>query len=278
MNTLEFQHVEKSFNRKKILDDVCLKLENGVYGLLGENGAGKTSLFRCITNYYKYQGKILLNGEKMKGKRLREIGYLPQSFVGFPELTVEEMLDYFAVLKKIGKKERREQVEHCLISTHLNDIRHKKIKTLSGGMVRRLGVAQAILGDPGILILDEPASGLDPEERNRLNKVLIELAGDRIVMMSTHIVEDVEACCDHLLVMQDGRIVFQGIPTDIREYAAGRILEIPQDQLSSEEGSSIIKVYYREDRKMVRVMTEEPVEEAVEPTVEDGYLCLCQKK
>lgn len=278
MNTLEFQHVEKSFNRKKILDDVCLKLENGVYGLLGENGAGKTSLFRCITNYYKYQGKILLNGEKMKGKRLREIGYLPQSFVGFPELTVEEMLDYFAVLKKIGKKERREQVEHCLISTHLNDIRHKKIKTLSGGMVRRLGVAQAILGDPGILILDEPASGLDPEERNRLNKVLIELAGDRIVLMSTHIVEDVEACCDHLLVMQDGRIVFQGIPTDIREYAAGRILEIPQDQLSSEEGSSIIKVYYREDRKMVRVMTEEPVEEAVEPTVEDGYLCLCQKK
>lgn len=278
MNTLEFQHVEKSFNRKKILDDVCLKLENGVYGLLGENGAGKTSLFRCITNYYKYQGKILLNGEKMKGKRLREIGYLPQSFVGFPELTVEEMLDYFAVLKKIDKKERREQVEHCLISTHLNDIRHKKIKTLSGGMVRRLGVAQAILGDPGILILDEPASGLDPEERNRLNKVLIELAGDRIVLMSTHIVEDVEACCDHLLVMQDGRIVFQGIPTDIREYAAGRILEIPQDQLSSEEGSSIIKVYYREDRKMVRVMTEEPVEEAVEPTVEDGYLCLCQKK
>lgn len=278
MNTLEFQHVEKSFNRKKILDDVCLKLENGVYGLLGENGAGKTSLFRCITNYYKYQGQILLNGEKMKGKRLREIGYLPQSFVGFPELTVEEMLDYFAVLKKIGKKERREQVEHCMTSTHLNAIRHKKIKTLSGGMVRRLGVAQAILGDPGILILDEPASGLDPEERNRLNKVLIELAGDRIVLMSTHIVEDVEACCDHLLVMQDGRIVFQGIPTDIREYAAGRILEIPQDQLSSEEGSSIIKVYYREDRKMVRVMTEEPVEEAVEPTVEDGYLCLCQKK
>ena len=157
-NSLQLKEVRKSFRRKEILHGISCDLENGVYGLLGTNGAGKTTLMRCMTGYYQYKGDIILNESNVRKMGLRKIGYLPQKFVGYPELSVYQMLEYFCNIKKLPRREWKDQIDQSLTYTNLEDKRDAKIRTLSGGMVRRVGIAQAILGDPQVILLDEPTS------------------------------------------------------------------------------------------------------------------------
>lgn len=277
-NELILNKIEKSFGKKQILKDINATLDSGIYGLLGSNGAGKTTLIRCIANYYKYSGTITVNGKSVRKQSVKEIGYLPQKFCGYPELTVEQMLDFFCNIKKIPKKERQQQIDNSLRATNLEEKRNSRIKTLSGGMMRRLGIAQAILGEPGVILLDEPTSGLDPEERNRFKQVIDNISGDRIVILSTHIVEDIEACCDKTIVLDQGQIIYHGSTTGLRQYAEGRILELNEAELVSYDDIEIEKTYLRDEEKVYRVIAGKQLENTVAPTIEDGYLCLLKKK
>ncbi len=196
------RNVNKVFRKRYAVRNVTCEINPGCYGLLGPNGAGKTTLLRCILGLYSVtDGEIMLDKDE-------KIGYLPQRFGLFRELKVRDMMDYFAVAKGIAKKERKAEIEKVLKLVNLLERADDKVGNLSGGMQRRLGIAQAILGDPGIIFLDEPTTGLDPEERARFKEVIRELAQTgKIIIISTHIVEDVESVCDRVLIMKEGRLL-----------------------------------------------------------------------
>ncbi len=276
-NLLQLKQLKKSFRHKEILHGIDAVLENGVYGLLGANGAGKTTLMRCITGYYQYKGEIILNEKDVRKTGLWNIGYLPQKFVGYPELKVYQMLEYFCNIKKLPEKQWKDEIERSLLYTNLEEKKNNKIKTLSGGMLRRVGIAQAIIGDPKVILLDEPTSGLDPEERNRFKDVIDNISEGRIVLLSTHIVEDVEACCDKTIVMAGGRVLYNGDTLELCRYADGRILEFDDEEMKQGPAGDIEKTYIKKGKKKHRVIMHEEVSDALEPTVEDGYLCLLKK-
>lgn len=276
-NLLQLKQLKKAFRRKEILHGIDAVLENGVYGLLGANGAGKTTLMRCITGYYQYKGEIILNEKDVRKTGLWNIGYLPQKFVGYPELKVYQMLEYFCNIKKLPEKQWKDEIERSLLYTNLEEKKNNKIKTLSGGMLRRVGIAQAIIGDPKVILLDEPTSGLDPEERNRFKDVIDNISEGRIVLLSTHIVEDVEACCDKTIVMAGGRVLYNGDTLELCRYGDGRILEFDDEEMKQGPAGDIEKTYIKKGKKKHRVIMHEEVSDALEPTVEDGYLCLLKK-
>ena len=276
-NLLQLKKLKKAFRHKEILHGIDAVLENGVYGLLGANGAGKTTLMRCITGYYQYKGEIILNEKDVRKTGLWNIGYLPQKFVGYPELKVYQMLEYFCNIKKLPEKQWKDEIERSLLYTNLEEKKNNKIKTLSGGMLRRVGIAQAIIGDPKVILLDEPTSGLDPEERNRFKDVIDNISDGRIVLLSTHIVEDVEACCDKTIVMAGGRVLYNGDTLELCRYADGRILEFDDEEMKQGPAGDIEKTYIKKGKKKHRVIMHEEVSDALEPTVEDGYLCLLKK-
>lgn len=276
-NLLQLKKLKKAFRHKEILHGIDAVLENGVYGLLGANGAGKTTLMRCITGYYQYKGEIILNEKDVQKTGLWNIGYLPQKFVGYPELKVYQMLEYFCNIKKLPEKQWKDEIERSLLYTNLEEKKNNKIKTLSGGMLRRVGIAQAIIGDPKVILLDEPTSGLDPEERNRFKDVIDNISEGRIVLLSTHIVEDVEACCDKTIVMAGGRVLYNGDTLELCRYGDGRILEFDDEEMKQGPAGEIEKTYIKKGKKKHRVIMHEEVSDALEPTVEDGYLCLLKK-
>lgn len=276
-NLLQLKKLKKAFRHKEILHGIDAVLENGVYGLLGANGAGKTTLMRCITGYYQYKGEIILNEKDVQKTGLWNIGYLPQKFVGYPELKVYQMLEYFCNIKKLPEKQWKDEIERSLLYTNLEEKKNNKIKTLSGGMLRRVGIAQAIIGDPKVILLDEPTSGLDPEERNRFKDVIDNISEGRIVLLSTHIVEDVEACCDKTIVMAGGRVLYNGDTLELCRYGDGRILEFDDEEMKQGPAGDIEKTYIKKGKKKHRVIMHEEVSDALEPTVEDGYLCLLKK-
>lgn len=210
---LTVSHVYKKFGSREVLSDVCLKLEEGCYGLLGPNGAGKTTLLRTILNWYPIKrGTIQLDGAG-------EIGYLPQQFGAFRELTVWDTLLYFAELKKIPKDGQQREIERVLALVNLSEQRKERMSHLSGGMRRRVGIAQTILGNPGILFFDEPTAGLDPEERMRFKNLIQQIMEGKIVVISTHIVEDVESLCNRVIIMNQGRIL-EDMTTEEAEHLA----------------------------------------------------------
>lgn len=198
---LTIDHVYKKFGKREVLSDVCLQLEPGCYGLLGPNGAGKTTLLRMILNLYPVKKGAIHFGSAAA------IGYLPQKFGAFRELKVSDILYYFAELKKLPKEKREDEIDRVLRLVNLSDRKQDRMSSLSGGMLRRVGIAQAILGDPDILIFDEPTAGLDPEERVRFKKLIRQIAGEKIILISTHIVEDVESLCSRVIIMNRGRIL-----------------------------------------------------------------------
>ena len=205
---LELKGVSKKFRKKQVLNNIDFKFEKGIYGILGPNGAGKTTLIRCITQLYNLDaGNILYNDKSIaENKNFNDnIGYLPQKFGLFKELTVFEMLSAMAALKNISKDAVEQEVKRCITLVNLDEKINAKVKTLSGGMIRRMGIAQAILGNPEIIIFDEPTSGLDPEERLRFKNIVSKLKGEHIIIISTHIVEDVEALCDFVVIMNSGQ-------------------------------------------------------------------------
>ncbi len=186
-------------------------------------------------------------------------------------------MEYFCNLKKISKKERKAAIEICLKKVNLYDKKDEKNRKLSGGMIRRVGIAQAILGEPDIILFDEPTAGLDPEERMRFKNIINNITGNSIVLISTHIVEDVEACCESVLIASDGRIKKQGTVEQIQECAKNRIIEIPEEKIEDDNILFVEKSYIKEGKKMYRVITKNIDENGVEPTVEDGYLCLLKE-
>lgn len=228
MDTLKISNLSKSYGSVQALDNASFDINKGMYGLLGPNGAGKTTLMRTLTTLMPIEkgsisyGDILWDNEN---KIRKLIGYLPQHFSMYSNITVEEALKYIATLKNVKDSEIDSQIQFALEKTNLLDEKNKKIKELSGGMVRRLGIAQAIIGDPKILIVDEPTTGLDPERRIAFRNLLNRLGRDRIIIISTHIVEDIEATCDQVCVLNKGKVLYNGTVSDMRNIVKNKIYE-----------------------------------------------------
>lgn len=272
---LEIKELSKSFGKKKVLHNISCSLDTGIYGLLGPNGAGKTTLLRCVIGLYPFEkGEIRLDGRKITDiQRQVNIGYLPQKSGVFPGLTVEEYLRYFSNLKKLDKTKTDAFIDEALEMVHLTEQRKMKGRKLSGGMVRRLGIAQAVLGMPELVIFDEPTTGLDPEERMRFKNIVRQMGKGTTVIMSTHIVEDVEAVCSRILIMKDGTFSMQGTQEEVIRCAEGLVYELPREELLN--GDYIEKEKEQDGREILRVITGRNIDinRAVKPTIEDGYLC-----
>lgn len=226
---LSLSHVTHVYaNGTKALDDVSLDIPKGMYGLLGPNGAGKSTLMRCIATLQSpSQGEIRFGDIDVvkEPSRLRAtLGYLPQEFGVYPRVSAFDLLDHLAVLKGFSKAgERKEQVEALLNQVNLWSVRKKSVAGFSGGMRQRFGIAQALLGNPSLVIVDEPTAGLDPEERNRFNNLLAEIGENVVVILSTHIVEDVADLCARMAIIAGGRIVLEGTPDALSGGLKGRI-------------------------------------------------------
>lgn len=222
---LEIINISKKYKGKKAVNQINAVLHPGVYGLLGANGAGKTTLMRMICGVLKMdEGKILYDGEDMydMGERYRELlGYLPQDFGYYPNFTVMEFMLYMASLKGIGTALAKQKSKVLLKKVGLESNHRTKIKALSGGMKQRLGIAQSLLNDPKILLLDEPTAGLDPKERVRFRTMIASLGKNRIVLLSTHIVSDVEEIADWIFMMKDGEIIKQGTVESVKKDCFG---------------------------------------------------------
>lgn len=209
---LIFDRVTKQYKEKIAVDRVSLSLTQGVYGLLGANGAGKTTLMRLMCGVLRPDsGEILYNGTKVEEEAYRDIlGYLPQQFGYYPDFSAMDFLMYLGSLKGMPKKRASEKSRELLELAGLSHVAKKKIKTFSGGMKQRLGIAQALLNEPRLLVLDEPTAGLDPKERVRFRDLIAQAGQSSIVLLSTHIVSDVEHIADSILMMREGRLIYQG--------------------------------------------------------------------
>ena len=221
---LVVDRLTKQYKNKIAVDRISVKFEEGIYGLLGANGAGKTTFMRMLCGILTPTGgEVSFDGKDVATEEYRAgLGYLPQDFGYYPGFTGQDFLLYMAALKGIGKGQARVKVRELLKFVSLEDVANKKIKTYSGGMKQRLGIAQALLNDPKILIVDEPTAGLDPKERIRFRNMLEGLGEDTIVILSTHIVSDVDKIAKHIMLMKDGQLVYQGeresIEEDLEEF------------------------------------------------------------
>lgn len=239
---LSIRNVSKSFGALKALDDVSLDLGPGLFGLLGPNGAGKSTLMRCLATLLEpTSGTLTLNGQDIVANPavMREtLGYLPQGFGVYPRMSAEVLLDHIAILKGVDDKhERRTQIEQLLKSVNLWTKRNAAVATFSGGMRQRFGVAQAMLGDPKVLIVDEPTAGLDPYEQQRFLDLLSEAGEDKIIILSTHIIGDVSNICQDMAVMREGKIVVRAAPQDLIDAIAGKVFRRTVDKQDVEEMS-----------------------------------------
>lgn len=282
---LSIEHISKQFKDIKSVDDVSLLITPGVWGLLGANGAGKTTLMRMIAGIMRpTAGTIRYDGipiGELK-ERYRDIfGYLPQEFGFYPEFTVKDYLKYVAVLKGLTERDSRRRIDELLEQLTLSHVRNKKIIKLSGGMKRRVGIAQALLNEPEVLILDEPTSGLDPGERVRFRNLLSEFAHDRIVLISTHIVPDVEHIATQNVVMKGGKLLAGGTTEELVELVRGKVwtARIPMDSLAEyERRLPVVNIRNEDDGQIsIRYLAEQPCTDDSRPAaphLEDLYLWL----
>ncbi len=279
---LSLDRLTKTFGNKVAVDHLSVEMQAGVYGLLGANGAGKTTLMRMICAILEpSSGEVLLDGKDISdmGADYRDLlGYLPQDFGYYPNYSAKDYLQYISVLKGIPRQEAERKIKDLLETVGLSDVSKKKIRTYSGGMKQRLGIAQALLNDPQILILDEPTAGLDPKERVRFRNLISSLANDRIVILSTHIVSDIEAIADRVFVMKQGQFVSQGSIRELVEEVQGHVWEMAIDPNETEkwEAQTTVANLRREDhRTVLRIISEDsPATGAVQipATLEDLYL------
>ncbi len=238
-------HVDKYYGKKQALKDVNLTIGQGMFGLLGRNGAGKTTLMKTLaTLHEKQSGEISVCGIPIShAGEIRGItGYLPQDFSMYPNMTVYECLDYLGTLSRMPRALRQKRIEMLLKRVNLSGKKRSRVKSLSGGMKRRLGIAQALLHDPRVLIVDEPTAGLDPEERIRFRNLLCEVAEDRIVILSTHIVGDIEATCENIAILNEGELLWKGTVSQLLENARGKVYvaEIPVGMLARAKRDYIV--------------------------------------
>ena len=280
---LKLDRLTKQFGARIAVDRVSATLTPGVTGLLGANGAGKTTLMRMVCDVLRPTGgQILLDGRDALelGDEYRALlGYLPQDFGYYPDFSALDFLRYMATLKGFGGRDGRVRSLQLLEEVGLADDARRKVKTFSGGMKQRLGIAQAMLNDPAILVLDEPTAGLDPKERVRFRNLIAGFAQDKIVILSTHIVSDVEFIANRILVMRDGGFIMDGSPDQVVAQAAGKVWECHVEAHRAEEMAARMQVanvrYATDGHAVVRVVADGcPMEGAalVEPTLEDLYL------
>lgn len=284
-NKIVIEHVNKFYGKKAALTDVSLTIENGMFGLLGRNGAGKTTLMKLLATLHAPDGgSITVCGVPIgeTGKIRQMIGFLPQDFNMYPNMSVYEAMDYLGMLSGMEKQARREYIPKLLERVNLLEEQKKRVKSLSGGMKRRLGIAQALLHNPKVLIVDEPTAGLDPEERVRFRNLLCEVASERIVILSTHIVGDIEATCEKIAILNEGRLLWNGTLTDILKEAEGKVLvaEVTQDELEEIKQKYVVTSVLRQaEKSIVRFVTEDSSRTEAAKTVpancEDAYMyCL----
>lgn len=282
MNNLIIKNLQKKYNNGvRALQDVSLEMTNGMFGLLGPNGAGKSTLMRTIVGLQNPdKGEIMFNGVNVLNNSMfikKQLGFLPQDFGVYPKISAYDLLNHLAILKGVSNKsERKAQINSLLEKVNLHTHRNKEVHTFSGGMRQRFGVAQALLGNPKIIIVDEPTAGLDPEERNRFNGLLSEIGTERIVILSTHLVEDVRNLCSQMAIIKNGEVLLKGNPNDFVNELQGKIWRKQIDKHEQESYKSkynVIASQYVGGNLNIQVYSDEalPDFEAVNPTLEEVY-------
>lgn len=283
MSKLIINNLNKTYsNGVKALDNVSIEIENGMFGLLGPNGAGKSTLMRTLATLQEADSGTAFLDEldiiKQPTELRKVLGYLPQEFGVYPKITAEQILNHLSILKGItNTKERKELVKYLLNKVNLYDKRKKSVKGFSGGMKQRIGIAQALIGNPKLIIVDEPTAGLDPGERNRFYNLLAELGEEVIVILSTHIVDDVRELCTKMAIMDEGRIVYHGSPQNAINELNNKVFE---KMISREELEEYNKTYSVISNKMVggkpliHILSDEKPEngfQLVSPDLEDVF-------
>lgn len=252
---IEINHLSKKYNNNCMaLNDITCRIGTGVFGLLGENGAGKSTLLKILATIIEPTGgKVTVNGLDLCLEQAvirKQLGYLPQEFGFYARLTGFEMLEYFAVLKGLTNRQARKiQVNEALEVVNLAEVRNKRISTYSFGMKQRLGFAQALLGKPQLLIMDEPTVGLDPVERNNIRNVIIELGRKITLIYSTHILADIEACCSEVAILRQGSLVFQGRPDELAKLAVGMSWQVKDNARAKDGYKSLMEAVRQEDNE-----------------------------
>ena len=285
---ISINHVTKNFRGKpKALDDVTIDLPTGMIGLLGSNGAGKTTLMRMLCGIIQpTAGKVFVDGQDLSASTSRRsvkstLGYLPQHVEPYPNLTPLEFLDYVGILKGIDKRSaRRSQAEQLVARVGLTDAKDRRIGGFSGGMRRRVGIAQALMGDPRLIIVDEPTAGLDPEERIRFRTLLAGLGAERTVILSTHILDDVPQTFPYIFVLGHGRTRYDGPTAGLIEAARGRTWLTSPRSAPLPEQVAVVNAITTSEGTRYRIVTDTPPDgaEPVEPNLEDGYMALTINK
>ena len=280
-NSISITGLTKRFGSKVALDNIDLDIPQGMFGLLGPNGAGKTTLMKIISTLLKKNdGEISICGTPVEKTRdIRKIiGYLPQDFSMYANMTAYDALDYLSVLSGMSKSDRRIKVPETLEKVNLLDQKKTRVKSMSGGMQRRLGIAQAIIHDPRVIIVDEPTAGLDPEERVRFRNMLCEIARDRVVLLSTHIVGDIEATCEEIAILNHGHFIFRGRIVELLNMVSGKVYTatISTSELDSvKERYLVTGILTSGSLTTVKLIADEkPFESATSASadVEDAYM------
>jgi ABC-2 type transport system ATP-binding protein len=275
---LKIENLSKTYaNGVKALNDVSLTIPHGMYGLLGPNGAGKSTLMRTIATLQEADSGSIRLGDidvlKQKEELRRHLGYLPQEFGVYPRISAQDMLDHLAILKGIGgAKGRKELVESMLKRCNLYDVRKKALTSFSGGMRQRFGIAQALIGNPQLLIVDEPTAGLDPGERNRFYNLLAEVGEQVIVILSTHIVEDVTDLCTKMAIIHEGKVLYEGKPDDAVAQLKDRVWQrsiAKADLPSYEQRYRVISTRLVGGRPHLHVLNAQSPEDGFTPSVPD---------
>ena len=284
MNKLEIKDLTKIYGRKRANDGITVTLENGVYGLLGPNGAGKTTLMKQITTLIKPdKGEILYNGEdifNMDDKYRDLIGYLPQEFGVYKNFTAKQFLQYVGALKGINGKSLNSKVDELLELVGLYDVRNKAIGKFSGGMKRRVGIAQVLLNDPKIIVLDEPTAGLDPQERTRFRNLIAKISRDKVIILSTHIISDIESVAKETIMIKKGKLLMKGTHREILSDMTNKVYNISVNDESEinriQDKYKVISIQSDINSTILRVVSDTiPNEINVEPTsarFEDVYM------
>lgn len=279
---LSFEHISKLYGNTTALQQIDLTLGPGVYGLLGPNGAGKTTLMRIMTDLLAPStGRVLLDGQDiavMGAAFRKKLGYLPQDFGVYPNFTAEQFLLYIARLKGLSKFEAKRQTDDLLHMVGLEDKKQKKLKGFSGGQRQRVGIAQALLGDPEILVLDEPTAGLDPEERIRFRGIISDLSQQKLVLLSTHIVSDLEAVANEIILLRKGVVLGMQKPASLLEQLNGQVwlITVPAaDEAALTKQYTCSNVMHTDGKSVIRLLSKSaPRPDAVPtaPNMEDMYL------